>query len=243
MAAAHASEAPIVPSNRRISPWVFVVLWAAALAAIVPFDERITDYFGSLAPENSVLRRIFKLATWSAPWWGFVLLGALLFNHRRWKTLVVPYATCVIGCIGALHLIKFIVGRARPDLNLGTLHFQMFGDPSAGFDSFPSGHSTQALLWAILVGTYFPRLRWVFYPLAVLTCLSRLVLDRHFPSDLVGAAGLVILAIWLARRWSPVDAFVPLRLADFFAKDELPAANSPADVPSGKSAVAESSST
>lgn len=239
MADALRCEPSLKSATRRRSPWIFVLLWVAALAAVAPFDQRITDWFGALAPDGSILRRVFKLSAWAAQWWGFVLLGALLFVHRRWKQLLPPFVIVVVACIGTLHLIKFIVGRARPDLDLGPGHFDLFGNPSHGFDSFPSGHSTLALLWAILVGAYFPRLRWVFYPLAVLTCLSRLVLDRHYPSDVVGALGLVLLAIWLARRWSPPGTFTALRRADFFANDEPPAGQpSGATEASAKSASA-----
>jgi membrane-associated phospholipid phosphatase len=190
------------------------LLWAALLVAALLVDGVAHDAFSTFAPKYTVARRVLTLAARTCPWWGFLLLGVLLLAHERRWLLLPTYVVCLAACFGTLHLLKVAIGRARPDQQLGPLAFQPFGDLAVGFDSFPSGHATQAVLWAALVGLYFPKSRWLFVPLAGLTCLSRLALQRHFVSDIVGALGLVLVVLWLAVRTCP-NTFVPLRRADF----------------------------
>ena len=102
-------------------------------------------------------------------------------------------------------LVKVIVRRPRPRQNLTK---EMALGTNSGPDkfSFPSGHSSRAILCANLLthlaisetfSIYFLNNR-LFLALLVLflnvfaymTCLSRLLLNRHFFSDVV--AGLLI---------------------------------------------------
>ena len=44
--------------------------------------------------------------------------------------------------------------------------------------------ATIAWLW------FGPRLRWFFFPLAVVVCVARVYVGAHFPLDVVGGAAL-----------------------------------------------------
>lgn len=87
-----------------------------------------------------------------------------------------------------VQIIKHLLGRARPRITYDIL----FAGPSlrGGYDSFPSGHTTAAFCCAFIISLYFPRYRTVFYLLAVLIALSRVIGLSHFPSDILAGAVL-----------------------------------------------------
>jgi membrane-associated phospholipid phosphatase len=96
-------------------------------------------------------------------------------------------------------VIKKVVGRARPDEELGSTHF----DPFSEFESFPSGEATQAFTVAAVVAAHTenPWVEGTAWGLAGLIGLERLYLDRHWASDVV--AGALIgagVGSWVAKR-------------------------------------------
>lgn len=186
-------------------------LWLLLLVFAFLTDKTVLHWVGELATQGSLQRRIIKLSARSVQWWMFVALALPLALHRRRTRLLTGYALCVACCMGMLHILKFVVGRARPDLNLGTFYFCPFGDPVQGFDSFPSGHATEVLLLAVLGTLYFPWMRWVAFPLAVLVCISRLALERHFASDVIASLGLVLIVVFTCQRCLPSGTFSAVR--------------------------------
>lgn len=95
---------------------------------------------------------------------------------------------------------KISLGRARPYTLEGSSSFHPFtlkGD----WQSFPSGHSSAA--WALATtlssrtGKHY--LRVLFYSLATGVSLSRLVLDKHFASDVVASS---LLGYYIGRKIS-----------------------------------------
>lgn len=78
-------------------------------------------------------------------------------------------------------LLKPIVARSRPGLELGTI---IVGSQSDTF-SFPSGHATIAFAMAVVLAQKEPRWKWMFYTLAVLISLSRIYLGVHYPLDVI----------------------------------------------------------
>ena len=95
--------------------------------------------------------------------------------------------------------LKKAVGRARPDEELVSTHF----DPFSEFQSFPSGEATQAFTIAAVVAAHTenPWVEGAAWGLASVIGLERLYLDRHWASDVV--AGALIgagVGSWVARR-------------------------------------------
>lgn len=56
--------------------------------------------------------------------------------------------------------------------------------------SFPSGHTLQAVLFTIMLGSQVPALLWVLVPFTGLIALSRMVLGLHYPTDVLMGAGI-----------------------------------------------------
>lgn len=94
-------------------------------------------------------------------------------------------------------ILKVLFSRARPPLLFdhgiyGFFPFAMATDFL--HNSFPSGHSATAMSAATVLALLFPPLRFLFYPLGILICCTRVVVGVHYASDiLVGA-----LFGWLA---------------------------------------------
>ncbi|MGE5588182.1 MAG: phosphatase PAP2 family protein [Clostridia bacterium] len=93
----------------------------------------------------------------------------------------------------AAQIAKWLVGRERP---LG-----------GSFDSFPSGHTTEAFSAALVLGDRWRKLRVVLLALAILVAFSRVYLMAHYLSDVAAGAALgaggAALLLWAARRTSP----------------------------------------
>jgi acid phosphatase (class A) len=78
----------------------------------------------------------------------------------------------------AIVIAKHHFERARP------LYWLETGDPekSNGF-SYPSGHTTRAFVWAILLSNAFPDSQKALHNQARQKAWNRVILGRHFPAD------------------------------------------------------------
>ncbi len=118
---------------------------------------------------------------------------ALFVLRRPWDAFYFLSATVVSA--GLVQLLKWLVGRARPEDIL--VHV----DPG----SFPSGHVANAATLAVALGFIFPRV-WVWVCGAVyvvLMALSRTYLGAHWVTDTIGGAllgGAVAVLLWAAFR-------------------------------------------
>lgn len=138
-----------------------------------------------------------------------VFLGAavLLFAAARLLKIESPRLgrSIVAGFLfsgAAVQILKHLIGRARPSLDKGLA----FIGPNIkhGYDSFPSGHTTEAFCFACMLSFYFPRYRVLFYGYAVMVALSRVEKMAHFTSDI--GAGIILgllcgkAVIWFFNR-------------------------------------------
>lgn len=127
----------------------------------------------------------------------FFLVCGVAYAERRW----IAYAVAMGGAglaagIGA-QIVKHIVGRARPELWLGTAHYA----PGSS-TSFPSGHTVGAFALAgvlIFASRSLP-LRVIAFLLAAAVGLSRILAFRHWASDVTASAILGLLCAYVFTR-------------------------------------------
>jgi len=215
--------------NRPLSSSLWLLLAAAILvAALLPFDGMISQSAqalpGGIVAFNEKITD-FGTFSWMIYSSGSIVIVAYILNRvvrsdgfsskskTAWRLAL--YFLVTIGSASALvHLFKFVIGRARPELFLdyGAHSLTPFANEWL-FESFPSGHSAA-------VGSFFgafamlaPRLRILFALGALIIGITRVVVGAHYPSDV--AAGL-LLGLWIAL----MTAFIFARQNWLFRLDE-----------------------
>jgi undecaprenyl-diphosphatase len=190
---------------------LFVGAWAVARARHRRFLGGLVlltvAVLGTHAIDHPTLR---WLATWRTPevvslakqisFWGELHLVPLAIVLAAWGwaewrqrhdfRLGLAAAALALAFSGlAVQVLKFIFGRPRPHLpvpdQLAWFNLQ--------WDSFPSGH---AMHWGALVGALgvlSPRLGAWCAPLAVIVMAARLLVPRHYPTDLLAGVTLGLM--------------------------------------------------
>lgn len=130
-------------------------------------------------------------------------------------------------------VLKRFIGRARPMYleELGPLHFRPFDLIDWSFHSFPSGHSTTALAFVVVLVTLLNgRFRGWIVGFGLAIGFSRIVVGDHYLSDVVAgtfvglASAILVRDYFATRQWGMrleggqiryrmVSAFKPLARA------------------------------
>jgi len=136
--------------------------------------------------------------------WPLIYLIAIL---RRKSSPFSLTAFSVFFAYFGTRLIKIIVGRGRP----GTLEeaFRFFVLDSH-FDSFPSGHAAISMSLFGSLAVLYPKWRYPLLALGALLPLSRVVLGKHYLSDVIGGEFIGLLTVVLFYHlWNkPLDRHV-----------------------------------
>ena len=116
----------------------------------------------------------------------FYLGGAMLDNYKAKSVAMDAFAASLVSAGIITSSLKVIVGRSRPEDDMGTYKFQPFG---WNF-SFPSGHTTQAFSLASVIAEHYDE--WwidaISYGIAGGVGLARVEQGAHFPSDVIAGA-------------------------------------------------------
>ena len=132
-----------------------------------------------------------------APFW-LLLLWA--WAAKRPRVLLAGLLAMLLTLCAVLP-IKSAVGRVRPDEEPAEVMRQPFFHRSY---SFPSGDATLAFAVATAAAGFIfaAKVRWLPFLLAAMAGVTRLILLRHFASDVIAGAALGILCGYAALRIS-----------------------------------------
>jgi len=195
--------------RRRMALTVILCAVAAGLAmafydrpiaiAVHDIDPRIHGWFEFITQFG--LSKGYLIAT-GVLFIGFHIAGGYLVRPE-WKgfcRLAAGRAAFVFLALAisgiAVDLLKLVFGRARPKL--------LFLDHQYGFTwhgngpdlwSFPSGHAASATALALALTVLWPRYWPAYWLFAVLILTSRVLLDAHYLSDLIGGAFIAYLCV------------------------------------------------
>ena len=182
-----------------------LILFILMLAAL-PFDPMLAGLCHGSSP---LLRDVFGFITHFGES-QYILIPAAIVLFFCWKRprlekpfIISMHVFSIVATAGILVQIpKYVFGRARPYLFWETgdrgLHWFTGG---ADFTSFPSGHATTAAALAFALMPFFPRARLPLALYAALVAISRMVLEKHYMSDVLGGAFIAsLVAFYLAKR-------------------------------------------
>ncbi len=194
-----AEEQALSGLRRRLTRhalWLSLITGGLAVVAAL-VDMRVTA--GLIVPAVRDWIVWFLTGPEALSLWCLILAILAAFENRA--RLMSGFLATVLFSAALTHVLKWSVGRARPDQNFGAWKFQVFhGEFAGNFQSFPSGHSSAAVTVALLLGLYFPRARWVFYFYAAAVGLHRIIENRHFTSDVLAGWAVAALSVYVVGR-------------------------------------------
>jgi undecaprenyl-diphosphatase len=163
---------------------------------IVWFFDQITDFGKSgwfLWPLGVLFLALAALPT--LPRVPQLVLAAIMVR--------VGFVVAAIGVPGIfVNVVKHIFGRARPGVggSLDPYLFSPFSWPAA-YAGLPSGHAATAFSVLVAFGTLWPRARTILWIYALLIAVSRVMVNAHYPSDVLAGALVGVVGALLVRRW------------------------------------------
>jgi membrane-associated phospholipid phosphatase len=124
----------------------------------------------------------------------FFLIAGIAYIERRWVSYAVAMGIAGLAAGTTAQIVKFLVGRARPELWLGPAQYA----PGSS-TSFPSGHTVGAFALAGVLMFASPNkgLRVIAFVLAAGVGLSRVLAFRHWLSDVTASAVIGLVMAWM----------------------------------------------
>ncbi|NPA04012.1 MAG: phosphatase PAP2 family protein [Epsilonproteobacteria bacterium] len=125
------------------------------------------------------------------------------YKEKLDKAVEMLYLFFSVFLSGVLVAIpKILIGRPRPKLFFqGESFYPQWLEFKGSLWSMPSGHSATAFAVGVGLALLYPRYRWFFIALAALVAISRVVLTKHYLSDIiVGALIGGLTSWWLYRK-------------------------------------------
>ncbi|HSE94930.1 MAG TPA: phosphatase PAP2 family protein [Methylomirabilota bacterium] len=198
-----------MPSRRRPLLFPALLVLVILLAALLPVDEAVHDFIFRHAVSHEVRLAANGFTLLGTTWAGAGLLGVLAVGGYRtgdvalWRAGVGGLAGLALGGL-TVQVVKYVVCRARPRLvegwgvgpstrpddsaAIGFFHWPCLG--RRNLNSFPSGHATTAFTVAVALTAVAPGRRRLWLGVASGIGVSRVALNAHFLSDVVGG-GLI----------------------------------------------------
>ncbi|WP_432798839.1 phosphatase PAP2 family protein [Poriferisphaera sp. WC338] len=151
--------------------------------------------------QRSDLANMFRIAGFLPLW--ILIAFAILLNDIKYfrkfgfltaigRAVLLILTTATAGALA--ELIKVLVRRVRPSLELGSYEFRPFTNTEqynwyeSGNLGFPSSHTIVAFAAAFILCRFFPRAWFIWIIFAIGCAATRVLSQGHFLSDTVAAA-------------------------------------------------------
>ena len=226
----HPDPSSILPAPRParwLRPLKLILLTAAAVALLLPFDGTISHAARSVPLSDSLHRSLATLQQWgefSALILVTALIGLLDENrrHRLWD-LWAGMGLAFLACV----LIMCLLGRPQPRaahdpwafvLPWQTYRFSdgtvthawnLFHHGTWRLWSMPSRRSMAAMVMSIFLAALYARLKYLAVAMVIVVGVTRVLLGAHYPTDVLIGALVGYLASWSIVRGQLVSRLVP----------------------------------
>ncbi len=184
------------------------LLFAALTVCLMLVDAPLLQEVQAI--QRPIFKSVLNLGAWlgkKCNLWAVVMVGyflVLLFKNEKISRIIFGALLSMGLTVNVSFIIKHVLMRARPFNNLGPFSFfnldGLLQDKNA-LQSFPSGDvavvAGVACFLFYTVKNSFLRYALLIFPLA--TALSRVWLNRHWPSDAIFSIGLGFISglfIW-----------------------------------------------
>ena len=139
-------------------------------------------------------------------------LRKMPLNSNFWIAPAIILLAAALSGINAA--LKLSIGRIRPYHGVPPFQLHPFSksfiDIEAGF-SFPSGDAALAFAMAASLSMVAPKLRPLWWTLAIIVAIERIAENAHYPSDVIAGAALGIGCAFIAR-WLVRNLFTGMKI-------------------------------
>jgi undecaprenyl-diphosphatase len=219
------TPARLMPAWRRFAGRGLIAVGAIALSMVLA-DQPAHEFAAKLP--QWLVDLFFGITDFGNSEWVLAPVGALIMLIVLWSSPALDrmsravlavavtrlgYVFLAVGIPGlTVTIVKRWIGRVRPSVQ-GPFAYEPFSW-RPDYASFPSGHTTTAFAALVAIGFLLPRARPALWVYAVLIAASRIIVDAHYPSDVIaGAAFGALGAVWV-RDW------FALRRLGFFVRSD-----------------------
>lgn len=191
---------------KKLSIISILVMFSTIISYFL-FDRYITNIAIHF---NDTIKSIFGVITWLGS--VYIILPLILILTYEFYSLKSHHKENSANCALFVGLsiiiswfitfaIKSILARYRPEMlinqNLYGLSFFSFDDL---LNSFPSGHTTSMFALVMSLSYLFPKYKYLFISGAILVGLSRIILLKHYLSDVIFGAFIAIITTYLLKE-------------------------------------------
>ena len=191
--------------RKTINIICFFVFTLFILFLIKFVDIPLSNFVRSNIDTNNLFITSFSYIGSTLPMISINLIFLILYSiyNKKISKKIINFISIQVILAIFLRFLKFVFGRARPYMLDGHNNIFTFFNLSYDYSSFPSGHSFSTWVLIILLlycfKDFFYKYRYLKYLLCIygfLICLSRILLNVHFLSDVLTG---VFLGIILTR--------------------------------------------
>jgi undecaprenyl-diphosphatase len=207
-----AQNEPIWP--KYLTPYLLLIICFTALLMI--YDRETSLYSTEFSANHRPILKLLTLAG-ESHWTlipsllvllitGIQSVSAMAASDKirliKWRIWSAFIALSILGTGLISVLFKKLIGRMRPvGLNeYGAHKYEPFSF-DAVWNSFPSGHSTTIGALTMILILWFPRFKSIWIILGIGFGLTRLLLGKHYASDVLVGLNLGLIATLLLARY------------------------------------------
>lgn len=140
-------------------------------------------------------------------WYSLALLMPIALGVEHGLAAVGHMTVTAVICLLIYSQLKNRLVRQRPFIS-----FKNIEPHTAPLDlySFPSGHTMNAVNFAILFSWFYPPLAGLVITFAILVALSRVILGMHYPTDVLVGTLIGATIAYCSLKLAPLGMFSSL---------------------------------